>query len=91
MALRTLFMWLYNNTGRSVFGAILLHDMYNVSWSSFPNDASHYEPMVTAPIMAVAASIVTLLWGAKTLARFRLARRSDRSPTTQPGPRCPSG
>jgi hypothetical protein len=35
----------------------------------------HYDPFVAFVITAVAAAIVTLLWGPKTLARFRYARR----------------
>jgi CAAX protease family protein len=31
VVLRVLIVWLYNNTGRSVFAAILFHDMDNVS------------------------------------------------------------
>ena len=75
VAERVLIVWLYNNTGRSVFAAILFHDMDNVGAFSFPNDGSHYNPAVTAPITATVALLVTFLWGAKTLARFRYAVR----------------
>jgi membrane protease YdiL (CAAX protease family) len=71
IALRVVIVWIYNNAGKSVFAAILVHDMDDVSWSLFPNNGSHYDPAVTGVITAVIAVIVTYLWGAKTLARFR--------------------
>jgi uncharacterized protein len=71
VAVRLLIVWLYNNTGKAVLAAILFHDMMNVSQGLFPNSSSHYDPAVTAPIIVTAAVIVTFLWGAKTLARYR--------------------
>ena len=73
VALRIVIVWLYNNTGKSVFAAILVHDTDNVSWSLFPNYGSHYDPAVTGAITAIVAVIVTFLWGSKTLARYRYA------------------
>jgi len=73
IVLRILIVWLYNNTGRSVFAAILFHDMINVSDFSFPNYGSHYDPVITGAILAITAVIVTFLWGSKTLARYRYA------------------
>jgi hypothetical protein len=71
VAVRLLIVWLYNNTGKAVLAAILFHDMMNVSQGLFPNGGSHYDPAVTAPVIVIAAVIVTFLWGAKTLARYR--------------------
>lgn len=77
VALRILIVWLYNNTGKSVFAAIVFHDMDNVSvYSLFPDPGSHYDPAITGALTAIAAVIVTFLWGPKTLARFRYAVRS---------------
>jgi membrane protease YdiL (CAAX protease family) len=59
--LRILIVWIYNNTGKSVFAAILVHAMYNISWSLFPNNGSHFDPFVTG----------IFGWGAKTLAQYR--------------------
>ena len=73
VALRILIVWLYNNTAKSVFAAVIVHDTDNVSWSLFPNFGSHYDSAVTGAIAAVAATIVTFLWSAKTLARYRYA------------------
>jgi len=73
VALRTLTVWLYNNTGRSLFAAIVFHAMSNVSFALFPNYGSHWDPAVAGAITAIAAVIVTFLWGPKTLARYRYA------------------
>ena len=73
VALRTLTVWLYNNTGRSLFAAIVFHAMSNVSFAVFPNYGSHWDPAVAGAITAIAAVIVTFLWGSKTLARYRYA------------------
>jgi membrane protease YdiL (CAAX protease family) len=71
VALRILIVWLYNNTGKSVFAAILFHDMINVSEFLFPNYGSHYDPFVTGLITWLTAGIFTFGWGAKTLAGNR--------------------
>jgi len=70
---RILVVWLYNNTGKSVFTAILFHTMVNISNSLFPNYGSHYDPAIAGLITAMIAVIVTFLWGSKTLARYRYA------------------
>ncbi len=44
--------------GRRVVAASLFHTMSNVSWMLFPVMGSHYDPMVTAVILAVLATIV---------------------------------
>ncbi len=65
---RVLHTWLYNNTGKSVFGAILFHTISNVSWQLFPNNGSHYDPRITGLLIAVVAALVILQWGPRTLA-----------------------
>lgn len=76
--LRVLIVWLYNNAARSMFAAIVLHAMTNVSESLFPDYSSRYAPAVLAGVIAIAAVIVTLLWGSKTLSRFNLGRLTPR-------------
>jgi len=75
-ALRILIAWVYNNTGRSVLAAVLLHTVDNLSWQLTPVGGSHYDPALNAPVTAAVAVIVTYLWGPRTLARFRYARSS---------------
>jgi membrane protease YdiL (CAAX protease family) len=74
VATRVLIVWLYNNTGKSVFATILFHAMDNLSWVLFPNYGSHYNPFITSMITFLVTGIALFGWGSKTLARFRLAR-----------------
>lgn len=73
---RILYVWLYNNTGRSIFGVILFHAMGNTGRSVFPGGRPHFEladAAVGYSIVVITAVIVTFLWGSKTLARYRYA------------------
>ncbi len=74
VAQRVLIVWLYNNTGKSVFVTAVYHAMMNVTWQLFPVNGSYYDPRITGLIVAVAAVIVTVLWGPKTLAQYRYAQ-----------------
>lgn len=78
LGMRTLIVWLYNNTGKSLFAVIFFHAMANVGRVAFPADKTH-NPLVDYPgvhysILAAAALIVAILWGPKTLARYMYAR-----------------
>lgn len=66
LALRVLMVWLYNNTGKSVFGMALFHAMINVCWFLAPV----FFPSIAGLITAFAAVIVTVIWGPRTLTRF---------------------
>jgi CAAX protease family protein len=70
VALRVLIVWLYNNTRRSVFAAALFHAFGNVSGITF---SDYYDPRITGLIVTVAAASVTVVWGPRTLARYRHA------------------
>lgn len=77
VAVRVLIVWIYNNTGKSLFACILFHTMWNVGRPLFPKDEMH-NPLVDYPdihysIIAAVAVIVVFLWGSKTLARYRYA------------------
>jgi hypothetical protein len=76
VVMRIVIVWLYNNTGKSVFAATLYHAADNVSWSLFPNYGSHYNPFVSGMITALTAVIVIFGWGPKTLAQHRVSRAS---------------
>jgi uncharacterized protein len=73
--LRIFIVWLYNNTGRSLFIAISFHSMVNVSESMF---GPQYNPVISLAIMAAIAALVVFLWDPKTLARFRYADHRER-------------
>ena len=74
VALRILVVWLYNNTGGSVFAAILFHAMYNLCTVLLPGHGWPYDPTVAFAILTVAVGVITFLWGPETLARYRYAR-----------------
>lgn len=68
VGLRVLIVWLYANTGRSVVAAALFHASTNVSGITF---AVYFDPRITGLIVAVAAAIVAIFWGPRTLSRGR--------------------
>jgi membrane protease YdiL (CAAX protease family) len=81
VAARVIIVWLYNNTGMSVFIAALVHTTINVTWQLFPIQGSFYDPRVTGFITAVVAVIVVAVWGPRTSARCRPARSHPRHDT----------
>jgi len=70
VASRVIIVWLYNNTGRSVFVAALFHTMMNLTWQLFPVGGSYYDPRVTGLITLVVVIVVVVMWGPRTLARY---------------------
>jgi len=74
VAFRILCVWLYNNTGKSVFGVILFHAAGNTGRSIFPGGRSCFEmgnAVVGYSIIILTAVIVIFLWGRKTFSKFR--------------------
>lgn len=63
-----LIAWIFNNTGRSVFAAILYDALGNTALVTFPEI-----PAMVYGLVMVAAFVVTLLWGSRSLARYRFA------------------
>ena len=70
VAARVLLVWLYNNTGKSVFAATVCHAMSNVT-IFLPDYSSDYDPRIAALVATFAAAIVTVVWGPRTLTRHR--------------------
>ncbi len=75
VAVRILIVWIFNNTGKSLFACILFHTMLNLGRPLFPKNEL-YNPLVDYPdvhysIIAIFAVTVVFLWGSKTLARYR--------------------
>ncbi|GAB3642644.1 hypothetical protein GCM10027423_32800 [Spirosoma arcticum] len=69
--LRVVMVWLFNNTGKSVFGMILFHAMLNISPYLIPNQGGHFDPFVTCILLIVTVAVIVFGWGSKTLARYR--------------------
>ncbi len=77
VAVRVIIVWIYNNTGKSLFACILFHTLLNVGRVLYPRDVKH-NPLVDYPYIhystiAVVAMIIDFLWGSKTLAKYRYA------------------
>jgi uncharacterized protein len=70
VALRVLIVWFYNQTGRSVFAAVLIHSISNVCSVTF---ASIYQPRAMAITSAVIAAIATMMWPAAVTTPARSA------------------
>jgi membrane protease YdiL (CAAX protease family) len=62
VAARVLMVWLYNNTGKSVFAMAVFHTTINVTWQLFPIRGSYFDPRVNGVIMAIAAAVVVGVW-----------------------------
>ena len=73
LASRVLIVWLYNNTGRSVFAVALFHATLNLSFALFPVAGSHFDMRLGGLATALAAAIVLFVWGPRTLVRSRPA------------------
>ena len=67
---RIFIVWLYNNTGKSVFAAALFHATVNTAYVLFPVNGSHYDMRFAGLVMAAAAIVVIAVWGPKTLAGY---------------------
>jgi membrane protease YdiL (CAAX protease family) len=77
VALRVIITWLYNNTGRSVFIAVIFHAMFNVTWQLFPINGSYYDPRVTSLITTAVAVFVVIVWGPGTMVRTQSTGKAD--------------
>ena len=78
---RVLVAWIFNNTGKSVFAAILFHAAGNTALVALP-DINAYAPRGVGTLCSftlVAAFVASSLWGPLTLARYRstTAKRSE--------------
>ena len=76
VAARVLFVWIYNNSGKSLFSMALCHWTFGLFWSLWPQDnlqkaVPFYKPQITAVAAVLYVLVVVYLWGPKTLARFR--------------------
>jgi uncharacterized protein len=71
---RVIIVWLFVNTGESVFIAVLFHTMINLPWSVIENYGSFYDPFITFMLLLPTAGAVVAAWGPTALARFRYAQ-----------------
>ncbi len=71
VATRVLIVWLYNNSGKSVFGAAVFHASGNLAWQLFPIHGSCFDFRVNAIIEALLVVIVLVAWGPRSLAGYK--------------------
>jgi hypothetical protein len=69
-------LWVYNNTAKSLFAAIVMHATINLSSSSpfIPRVGSHWDMLILAVLTWIVAIVLVGVWGPDTLA----ARRDSR-------------
>jgi hypothetical protein len=66
---RVLMVWIYNNTGRSVAAVALYHAIANLTLKSVFPGGSYEAERIISVIIAIAAAIVVMVWGPRTLTR----------------------
>jgi len=73
LGIRFLLVWIFNNTGKSVFAAILFHTVYNATNGVLPNYtvSPPLGVVITSFFVLITAIIVMILWGPKTMDKFR--------------------
>ena len=74
--LRIVMVWIFNNTGKSVFGIVLFHTMINVSVFSLPNYGAYYSPYAATIFLFIAIELIVMLWDKKTLTRFYFSKNT---------------
>ena len=75
VAARVLMVWLYNNTGKSVFAVAVFHTTINVTWQLFPIRGSYWDPRVNGVIMALTAIVVAVVWAPADINRLGAAEQ----------------
>lgn len=71
IGLRILLGWIYNNTGKSLFAAILFHAVYNVPVTVLPIFENPLGPVITAVLVIITVVIITKVWDPQTLTQLR--------------------
>ncbi len=68
---RILLSWIYNNTGKSIFAAILFHVVYNMSQTVIPGYAIPLGPVISAVLVMIIVVIITRVWDPQTLTQLK--------------------
>ncbi len=71
--LRIIMVWIFNNSGQSVFTMVLFHTMINISPYLIPNYSSHYDPFTFSILLLIAVVLIVLFWDSKTLTQYKYA------------------
>ncbi|MCP4541117.1 MAG: CPBP family intramembrane metalloprotease [Chloroflexi bacterium] len=76
-AIRTLIVWLYNNTGKNVFATILIHAVYNVCTLAIASFYTSLGHLITCIFILIIAVIVAFLWDPETLTQYRFTKKKN--------------
>lgn len=68
---RVIMVWLYNNTGRSVFAVALYHTVANVTTKSLFPGGSYDAERIMSITIAITAVVIAIAWGPRTLTRHQ--------------------
>lgn len=69
--LRIIMVWIFNNTGKSVFAMILFHTMINISPYLIPKYRVHYNSFMFALLAFITVVIIAFFRNSKTLAGYK--------------------
>jgi uncharacterized protein len=70
VALRIIMVWLFNNTGKSIFAMVLFHTMINISPYLIPNYGPNYNPFIFDVLLLIVVAMIIFRWDSKTLAHY---------------------
>jgi membrane protease YdiL (CAAX protease family) len=57
---RIIIVWVFNNTGKSILPAVLLHATYNIAYIMYPYNGSHYDPVLLCVALGVAVTAILI-------------------------------
>jgi len=77
IGIRALIVWVYNNTGKSVFATILIHAVYNVCTLTIASFYTSLGHLITSTFIIITAVIVAFLWDPETLAQYRFRKKEQ--------------
>jgi hypothetical protein len=64
-----LFAWVYNNSGRSVLAAMVIHASFNWGHVAIPTLGSDRASLTLIALQVIVIAVVLLIWGPRTLTR----------------------
>jgi hypothetical protein len=77
IGLRIIQVWIYNNTGKSLFATILFHAVYNVAVAALPVYETPLGPVISAVLMIIIVVIIMMVWDPQTLTQLRKKTKSS--------------
>jgi uncharacterized protein len=57
---RIITVWVFNNTGKSILPAVLMHATYNLAYITYPYNGSHYDPVILSAVQGVVVAAILI-------------------------------